>query len=228
MSERLTEEQQVKVAENMQLVTYISRKYKPPIGLDHDDWYAECMFQLVRAVLYHRPEKGTLSTILDRLVYLSRSNWNSYARRGKRGKVFRSGYLDFSGESLNLLDILGAEHPWEQIEAAQLCSEVMACCTPREQQALHYLSEGMNQREIAAIYGVSKQRVSEILTTAREKIAERFPTLAVYSQTCANCHQPAQNYGRGTNLYCTVCSKKIRNERKRLCDWNRKLRTAKA
>jgi RNA polymerase sigma factor (sigma-70 family) len=223
MTERLTDEQRAIVDENLPMVLYIMRKYRAPIGMDAEDWLQECVIQMVRAVQFHDPAKGQLSTIFDRLVFIRRGNLNQYATRGNRGKVYLASSVE-GEDSLGVLDVTATEHPWDQIDARELAKEAMQVCSRQEMTCFRLLAEGLNQKEIAREFGVSRQRITEVLTTAREKIAKAFPSLVVYSQVCAKCGGPAQRYSNGKNLYCTECSKMLRTGRKLRNEKQRKQR----
>jgi RNA polymerase sigma factor (sigma-70 family) len=220
MTERLTDEQRAKVEANLPMVLFMVRKYRAPIGMDAEDWLHECVLQLAKAVRYHDPEKGRLSTIFERLVWIRRNHLNHYAKRGRHGRVYACSVMESQGD-WSLLELKSGEHPWEIIDARQMVADAMQICRGHEARCFALLSEGLNQREIAKKLGVSRQRINEVMTTARERVAKAFPSLAVYSQQCSRCHGPAQRYSRGKNIYCTECSRimrvgrKARNERQR-------------
>jgi len=227
MSERLTEEQQRIVEENMRLALMMSCKYRPPIGMDREDWQSECMVQLAKAVRWHDPAKGTLSTILDTLVYCHRSTIHVKNQSVKRGGRCRTVSIDGHGKSdCTLGSFLGRGHDWEAIENHDIYLCVLRSLSEREACVVQLKSEGLSHRQIGLHLGVSQQRVTEILYCVREKLATRFPYLVVHCGTCKGCGAACQRYSHTMTFYCTVCSKKIRNERKRLCDRNRKLRAA--
>ncbi len=230
MSERLTEEQQRIVEENIRLAYMMARKYRPPYGMDFEDWEAECLMQLAHAVRWHDPAKGMLSTILDRLIFNTRGKINSRNRRSKRGYGFRTVSSDSRKRSsdCSLGDFLKTEHDWQQIENRDLCEQIVRFLDARELQAVSILAEGCTQREIGKRLGVSRQRVNELIMRSREKLADRFPDCLVPWGSCVQCGKPRQRYSNTIASYCTACSearrdmrvslsKKKNNKRKAAC-----------
>lgn len=218
MTERLTDAQRDVVDKNLAMVNFMVRKYRPPAGMDADDWLQECMIQMARAVIWHDPAKGQLSTIFDRMVFNRRTHLHRYANRGRRGKV----YLESSGpEEQSLLQLYAAEHPWERIDAIGLIRQALTVCSEYEVEVFRMLADGWSQKEISVEFGVSRQRITEVMSTAREKVAKAFPDLVICSKDCARCGGPAQVFACAKKLYCAACSKilrtgrKLRNEKQR-------------
>lgn len=76
---QLTEERKQMVVENIKLANYAASKFKPPIGMDHDDWYQECLIMLCKiAVKFDETGSAKLST------YYMESIWR------KRSEIFRA------------------------------------------------------------------------------------------------------------------------------------------
>lgn len=209
-TEPLTSEQQQTVADNLNLVFFFCRKYKPPYGLDADDWQGEVMVELVRSVQYHDPARGKLSTIMDRFVFTRRGHLNTYNRRGTRGRVVNYS-LD---EDVSLLDMAGRDHHWPKVDAAMVTEQALSHCSEQEADALRKLAEGFNHREIAKHYGLSHQRVSQLLENARCRIASKMPGELVQTTQCERCGGSSQQYSQVRNFYCSRCSTEIRNKRK--------------
>lgn len=216
MSERLTEEQQRVVETNIRMAYMMAHKYRPPYGMDFDDWKTECLIQLARAVMFHDPAKGTLSTILDRLVFNVRRNINSLNRSRKRGYGSRVISADKRGRNdCSLSDFFGRDHDWSEIENRDLCEQIMRFLDAKELQAIQILAEGCTQREIGKRLGFSHQRANELITRSREKLADRFPEHLVPAGKCVICGKPTQRYSRNIVMYCTTCSESRRDLRSR-------------
>jgi RNA polymerase sigma factor (sigma-70 family) len=205
----LTFEQKVMVEENLRLVYFMCRKYGPPLGMDRDDWQSEVMVELVRAVQYYNPARGKLSTVMDRFVYTRRGQLNQYYRRGTKGRVI--GYsLD---AEVSLLDMQGRDHHWNGLDAAMVTAQALEVCTPQESDIL--------QRLAADHYGVSHQRISQLLATARGKVASRMPGELIQTSKCERCGGGAQQYNLIRNLYCCRCSFELMHSRKLACERRR-------
>ena len=213
----LTPEQKVMVEENLRLVYFLSRKYRPPLGMDQDDWQSEVMVQLVRAVQYHDPARGKLSTVFDHFVYRRRGHLNDYFKRGKRGRV-----INYSLDAeVSLLDMQGRDHHWNGLDAAMVTAQALEVCTPQESDILQRLAADYSIREIADHYGVSHQRISQLLATARGKVASRMPGELIQTSKCERCGGGAQQYNLIRNLYCCRCSFELMHSRKLACERRR-------
>lgn len=213
----LTPEQKVMVEENLRLVYFMCRKYGPPLGMDRDDWQSEVMVELVRAVQYYDPARGKLSTVMDRFVYTRRGQLNQYYRRGTKGRVI--GYsLD---AEVSLLDMQGRDHHWNGLDAAMVTAQALEVCTPQESDILQRLAADYSIREIADHYGVSHQRISQLLATARGKVASRMPGELIQTSKCERCGGGAQQYNLIRNLYCCRCSFELMHSRKLACERRR-------
>jgi RNA polymerase sigma factor (sigma-70 family) len=209
-NEPLTAEQKLMVEENLRLVYFLSRKYRPPLGMDLDDWQSEVMVELVRAVKYHDPARGKLSTVLDHFVYRRRGHLNDYFKRGKRGRVIKYS-LD---AEVSLLDMQGEDHHWNGLDAAMVTKQALGFCTPQEADILQRLAQDYTIREIADHYGVSHQRICQHLTIARRKCASAMPGELIQTTKCIRCGGGAQQYNLNKNLYCCQCSYQLLHERK--------------
>ena len=213
----LTAEQKAMVEENLRLVFFLCRKYGPPLGMDRDDWQSEVMVELVRAVQYYNPARGKLSTVLDHFVYRRRGHLNDYHKRGKRGRVIKYS-LD---AEVSLLDMQGQDHHWNGLDAAMVTKQALEFCTPQEADILKRLAEDYTIREIADHYGVSHQRISQQLATARGKVASRLPGELIQTSKCERCGGGAQQYHLIRNLYCCRCSFELMHSRKLACERRR-------
>ena len=206
----LTAEQQALVEENLRLVYFLCKKYGPPLGMDRDDWQGEVMVELVRAVQYHDPGRGKLSTIVEHFVYRRRGKLNKYFRRGTKGRV-----VNYSLDTeVSLLDMQGKEHHWYLLDAAMVTKQALEVCTQQEADILQRLAAGYIIREIANHYGVSHQRICQHLTIARRKIAKRLPGELILTSKCQRCGGGSQQYNMNKSLYCCQCSFELLHERK--------------
>ncbi len=229
MSERLTEEQQRIVEENIRLAYMMARKYRPPYGMDFEDWQAECLVQLAKAVRIHNAARGTLATILDRIVLNTRMHFNKRMRRTKHGFGLRTFSSDQRYETdCTFYDFFGREHEWGAIDNRDLCEQTLAHLSERELVAFRMLSEGCSHNDIGEHLGVTRSRASQLIAKAREKLANRFPELLVTCGYCLCCGKPRQQYSHVTTSYCTECGEIQRANRMQANQRRRRLRQAQA
>ena len=53
---------------NQGLIGYYYKRYKAPPGMDNDDWMSQIRLVYCRACIAHDESRGTLATIMDRMV----------------------------------------------------------------------------------------------------------------------------------------------------------------
>lgn len=91
--------------------------------------------------------------------------------------------VDKEGHPLTLLDVLVGEDSLEEDTAtkwnvARLNRYMQECLTAREREILErrygLVGEGMTQREVAKLYGISRSYVSRIETKALSKLRRRY------------------------------------------------------
>ncbi len=91
--------------------------------------------------------------------------------------------VDKEGNPLTLLDVLVGEDSLEEDtatkwNAARLKRYMQECLTAREREILErrygLVGEGMTQREVAKLYGISRSYVSRIETKALSKLRCRY------------------------------------------------------
>ena len=205
----LTPEQQKLASDNLRIAYWMSRKYLPPFGMDREDWEAECMMCLARACRWFEPEKGTLSTLVDRLVRLRRSNLNSYRRVKRRRTPVVSLDEERGPGGFSLEETLTApeDHTEKRVALRDLCDRVMGTMDSRAREIFRMVDEGMTFNQIAIQLGFSRQRVSQIVVQARYRAALLFPGEQVCSLECEVCGKAISNYHeRNCAKYCSDCA----------------------
>jgi DNA-directed RNA polymerase specialized sigma subunit len=181
MTERLTDAEKKVVEDNIRLGFYFAQKFRPPFGMDKEDWEAECLMQLARSVKYFHPKKGTLVAILKKFILNHRRKINSKFMALKSGNNVGQVSIDEEvGFGVNLGQMIGlkSKYSWAQIEAAQLFNEIKPVCSKLELKVLRLFSEGQSHKKIGAKLKFSRQKVTGIVAEAREKIFAAFPELA--------------------------------------------------
>jgi len=167
----LTEEQKKLAADNYKLISWYLNKHDL---YDVDDWEA-CAIGLCRAARSYDPSKGRFST------FATRSMWQEVTRRttGKaweneklnRGcaSLFQPVMKDVGENDMLLIDAVPNEDPAEEdwIDR-RLAREFFSSLTPKEQDILRRTADGYTQRELAPMYGVTFQRIEQILRKIRQ------------------------------------------------------------
>ena len=172
----LTPEQRQMVEDNIGLVYDFAGKFRGFTDIEYDEIISICMLALVVGVQKYDPSRGfTFST------YLYRAMLNNIRTEYRNNKSVRDLlYLEEVGQ------IPGTdESDWEQmldsgidIEAEALCKiaieQTAESLPPRQRQILelHAIHPGINQREVAAMTGVTFQRVEQIYKIIRPKLRQ--------------------------------------------------------
>ena len=95
----------------------------------------------------------------DRLIH------NQNARVERNEYSLESWSEDYQGYSDDLQ---------EQLEIQEVLTEALAMLTDRQREVVqYYYVEGLGEKEIARIYGISQQAVSLTLSDARKKLYKR-------------------------------------------------------
>ena len=171
------------IEHNLRLVAHIARKYSAP-GQDSDDLISIGSIGLIKAVDTYRPGMGTqLSTYAARCV---ENEVLMYFRSRKKlqGEVSLSDSIesDAVGNALCLLDVVGSDDTMlsdmaDREERVRIRELVDSCLTERETEIIRrrYGLDGnlpQTQRQVAAVFGISRSYVSRIEKRALHKLEE--------------------------------------------------------
>jgi len=187
----LTEYGQQQVQQNIRLAYMMAGKYLPPYGMTLADWRSECHLTLCQAVAWYCPDKGALSTLMERLVFLNRSNHNQRWKAKRASRDLRASSLDEErgrdGASFKLG--LGVEDDGqEQLENRELVDAVYEHLSPRGKKICDLIRQGFGICEIGRQLGFTKQYASQSLRAERAKLVELFPDLVSDSgKKCVDC-----------------------------------------
>lgn len=99
----LTDDQKAKVEANMNLARYFCKKYLPPNGVDHEDWFQEIVCSLCYAVAWHDDSKGTLASLLGSIL---RNRWKDLRNYNRKYEGVKSIYLECGEEGAVIADLL--------------------------------------------------------------------------------------------------------------------------
>ena len=156
----LSEEQQRLVEDNIRLAFKFSKRFPPPIGLNHDEWQAECMVFLVHAARRYTPEKSQFSTyawasmrygMFDYLTGI-KSVRRDYRRTQRIGEDEDLGAEDFSTERK-----IRSEEAREQLLVL-----IRRMPKPLWQEVWIKRMEGKEIDEICAEVGLPKTKVKNV------------------------------------------------------------------
>ena len=211
---RLTDEQSRRVEENYQLVVFMSKKYPPPHGMDLDDWRSELCIELAKAVVWHNPEKGKLSTLFDALARSRRVNiiqlWKAMRRNG--GIIPRSLDAEHGGIEGNTLEkSLGREDDgFEQVDRRDLIDLVMDHGSSTGRKIMSLLMQNMSLPDIGKkMGGYSRQYACQALAVDRARLCNLFPDeVRGSSRQCAECPRPVvvPSHMSKTTFLCPSCA----------------------
>ena len=173
------------IEHNLRLVAHIIKKYYTQNG-DQDDLISIGTIGLIKGVSTFRPDKNVrLATYVSRCI---ENEILMYFRsqRKLQGEVSLSDAIDTDkeGGSLYLLDVVGTDDTMlsdlqDREEQLLLRRLVRDCLTEREADIIRrrYGLEGhppQTQRQVAAVYGISRSYVSRIEKRALEKLEKEL------------------------------------------------------
>lgn len=173
------------VEHNLRLVVYIARRFEN-VSTGLEDLISIGTIGLIKAVNTFRADRG-----IKLATYASRCIENEIlmyfrSQRKLQGEVSLSDAIDTDkeGGSLYLLDVVGADDTMlsdlqDREEQLLLRRLVRDCLTEREADIIRrrYGLEGhppQTQRQVAAVYGISRSYVSRIEKRALEKLEKEL------------------------------------------------------
>lgn len=169
---KLTDDQRKLAEDNHRLALKFANTRRPPIGMDHEEWIAECFYLLVRAARGFNPELGfSFATYAYRAM--ERGRWAVYKQRKQiratvtqdpiTGKILELDSLEDYREG-NLSQI-------EKLEASQLHAEVDGLVRALPADLRLYMRQrvkGLSFRDMAREWGVSRQALQQRAGHARQ------------------------------------------------------------
>ena len=177
------EARNILVEHNLRLVAHIVKKYYAQTG-DQDDLISIGTIGLIKAVNTFRPDKGIrLATYASRCIE-NEILMHFRSQRKLQGEVSLSEAIetDQSGGNLYLMDVVGVDDTMlSDLQDKENCLLVRRlvgeCLTEREADVIRrrYGLEGrapQTQRQVAAVYGISRSYVSRIEKRALEKLEQ--------------------------------------------------------
>ena len=176
---------QTLIERNLRLVVYIARRFENT-GINIEDLISIGTIGLIKAINTFRADKN-----IKLATYASRCIENEIlmyfrSQRKLQGEVSLSDAIDTDkeGGSLYLLDVVGADDTMlsdlqDREEQLLLRRLVRDCLTEREADIIRrrYGLEGhppQTQRQVAAVYGISRSYVSRIEKRALEKLEKEL------------------------------------------------------
>ena len=179
------EARNILIEHNLRLVAHIMKKYYTPNG-DQDDLISIGTIGLIKGISTFKPDKNVrLATYASRCIE-NEILMHFRAQRKLQGEVSLSDAIDTDkeGGSLYLLDVVGADDTMlsdlqDREEQLLLRRLVRDCLTEREADIIRrrYGLEGhppQTQRQVAAVYGISRSYVSRIEKRALEKLEKEL------------------------------------------------------
>ena len=173
------------IEHNLRLVVYIARRFENT-GVHLEDLISIGSIGLIKAIgTYRRDKNIRLATYASRCI---ENEILMYFRsqRKLQGEVSLSDTIetDGSGDSLYLLDVVGTDDTMlSDLQDKENCimvrRAVKECLTEREADIIRrrYGLDGFTpqtQRQVAALYGISRSYVSRLEKRALEKLEQAF------------------------------------------------------
>ena len=173
------------IEHNLRLVAHIIKKYYTQNG-DQDDLISIGTIGLIKGVSTFNPEKNVrLATYASRCI---ENEILMYFRsqRKLQGELSLSDSLDGEGDgsSLSLIDVVKVDdNMLEELDARDACRRVSRCvdsCLTRREAHIIRLRYGLGgrqpltQREVAALFSISRSYVSRIEKKALEKLRQAY------------------------------------------------------
>ena len=209
----LTDEGKRIAAENVKLASLMAKKYCPPYGMGFDEWMSECYECLCQAVARYDETKGTLSSLMDRLVWLRRSNLNSSSRtiHSGWGTTIQSLDAERGEDGFNLHDVAQTtdEQARQSIEDRELAELALAECSERGREVLGLLMDGLSLPDIGeALGGFSRQYACQKVALERAKVVAKYPHHVISNGPCRECGKPTvRPCKKHTAIYlCPECA----------------------
>lgn len=167
----MTQQQQNLVTDNHDLIYFVLRR----LGYDIDEHYDTCAIGLCRAAIAFKPECGVkFSTFAVKCM--KNEVYKEQKKQRKRVPDTQiDSFTDYIRPGVNVTlqdtvesrdNLLGGKELQMLINGTNL--------TPRERRALQLRIDGYKNREIASYFGVSNERASQLVRSARSKIQKRL------------------------------------------------------
>lgn len=230
----LTEYGKAEVQKNLRLAYAMAHKYRAPYGWDQDDWIAECMDVLCLAVARFSPARNlSLSTLMDKLVWIRRGNINSVGRSKKSGYLSTTLSIDAprqGTEGPTLLDLCSyTDSGFQSVERSDLVSAVLSRCSSRGVKILEGISQDLALPQIGAGLGFSRQWATQALFDERVKLVEQFPDEVRGSGSCKRCGGVLiVHSSKCKPTYCPPCARDVAKIKQRESDSRKKRRQTNA
>ena len=156
----LSPEQQKLVEDNIRLAFKFSKRFPPPLGLNHDEWQAECMVFLFHAARRYKPGKSQFSTYAWISMKYGMFDYLNALKADKRDyrKTQRIGEdEDFGFEDFSIRNKIKLEELREQLLVLikQLPNQLW-------QEVWLKRMEGKELEEICAEIGLPKSQIKNI------------------------------------------------------------------
>ena len=147
--------------DNVQLAYWIGHKYFHDIDEDGE----QCaLIGLWKACENYDPSKGKLSAYAT--PYIIKAVSRHYKKENKHRNLSTDAEI---AEDFTLLDTMASNDDTERTVAV---ADLLNRLKPREKEIALMKGGGLSNREIAKAYGISAQRVNQIIRTIRQKMGE--------------------------------------------------------
>ena len=160
--EKLKEQQELILLENMGLVISLSQSFKPRNALELDEYIQSGRIGLWKAIKKHDPKKGALSTIAWYYIRWEIIRGMDGSSGNKRPNV--KCFTDVSSDFYKIVD---------DKKALNMLSEIVpSSLTDKEDGVLKLRAQGYTMREIGEKFKHSRGWANETFKSAIEKVRE--------------------------------------------------------
>ena len=168
----MTESQRRLAADNHGMIY----KVLNDLELPDEDYYGIAAIGLCKAAMAYQPGTYKFSTCAYKCIYnevKTAQRLAHYPKRRYDGQWVS--YNELSPEGTELIETFesGAD-PEKDAIISVLAQQLVKCLRPREIEIARMLASGMGRREVAALLGISRQRIGQILDRARHRVVRRL------------------------------------------------------
>lgn len=199
----LTEEHKKTFAENIKLVTWLSQKFRCPTGMEHDDWWQEVAVCVMQAIVWHRTERGSLSTLATKLTWNRHSCVCGKLQKDSRLNTVSLDYQNSDGGTL--ADIITDNSHKPNLDDQETVQQILESMNEKNQEICRGVAAGKSWREIGEDVGLTGEACRQNFGRIRKILnPESVPGEQV--KTCQVCARViVATSAMASVRYCKPC-----------------------
>lgn len=177
----MTDAQKKLVEDNLPLAYWYAHKWRNRL-IEEEDREQIAMLGMCKAAIAYDPSRGAFSTVAAK--YMRLALLGAWGRKEKHPRVnsldftFVVGFKfkepkarpEHTEKTVTIQDFIADKTDINDLLYASVIRDTIETLLPRHQEAVRLMLQGYKQYEAAQIMGVSRQRISAILTEVKPKI----------------------------------------------------------